>query len=86
MELLGIHSSFIEKGEGVLTAALLNLSAFPVELLRQVFVNIGLTWKIENSCLFSGTLNMGIVFHVRPMLRIKSKLLITAPRGNYFPY
>ena len=36
LELLGILKSFIEKGEGILTAALLNLSALPVHLLRQV--------------------------------------------------
>ena len=48
LELLGILRSFIEKGEGVLTAALLNLGALPVQLLRQVFVNMGLTWEIRN--------------------------------------
>ena len=37
LELLGILKSFIEKGEGILTAALLNLSALPVHLLRQVY-------------------------------------------------
>ena len=36
LELLGILRSFIEKGEGVLTAALQHLSALPVQLLRQV--------------------------------------------------
>ena len=38
LELLGILRSFMEKGEGVLTAALLNLSALPVQLLRQVLL------------------------------------------------
>ena len=36
LELLGILRSLIEKSEGVLTAALLNLSALPIQLLRQV--------------------------------------------------
>ena len=36
LELLGILRSFMEKGEDILTAALLNLSALPVQLLRQV--------------------------------------------------
>ena len=36
LELLGILRSFIEKGEGILTAALQHLSALPVQLLRQV--------------------------------------------------
>ena len=37
LELLGILISFIEKGEGILAAALQHLSALPVQLLRQVF-------------------------------------------------
>ena len=36
LELLGILRSFIEKGEGILTAALQHVSALPVQLLRQV--------------------------------------------------
>ena len=38
LELLGILISFIEKGEGILTAALQHLSALPVQLLRQVLL------------------------------------------------
>ena len=37
LELLGILISFIEKGEGILTAALQHVSALPVPLLRQVW-------------------------------------------------
>ena len=38
LELLGILISFMEEGERILTAALQHLSALPVPLLRQVYV------------------------------------------------
>ena len=52
LELLGILRSLIEKGEGILTAALRHLSALPVPLLRQVSMlsstsEVGSTWKFH---------------------------------------
>ena len=38
LELLGILISFIETGEGILTAALQHLSGLPIQLLRQVYL------------------------------------------------
>ena len=38
LELLGILKSIIEKGEGIVTAALQHLGALPVQLLRQVWL------------------------------------------------